>query len=291
MRILVTGATGFIGRHVVPRLLERGHAVTAVSRDAAKAQGHAWFPEVRYVPCDVHALPRESDPARARIVDSFGAPEAVLHLAWPGLPNYRSPCHVEQNLTADYAFLRLLVARGVGHLLVTGTCFEYGAQSGSLSEETPTAPIVPYGQAKDSLRRRLQALQQERRFVLQWVRLFYMFGAGQHPHSLLAVLDRAIDEGESVFNMTGGRQLRDYLPVEEVARRLALLIEHPENHGVVNCCSGKPISVLQLVEKRVKERGAKISLNVGHYPYPEYEPMAFWGNCDKLDRWVSEWNR
>jgi len=275
MNVLVTGATGFIGRHVVPSLLERGHAVTAVARDEAKARSLPWFASVSFVACNVHRSICDA-------LELFGRPEAVVHLAWPGLPNYGSMFHVEENLFADYRFLKSLVEGGVDHLLVTGTCLEYGMQTGALNESTPTEPTSPYGLAKDSLRKFMQLLQKEHRFTLQWARLFYLYGPGQHPNSLLAQLDRLIDSGKTVFDMSGGEQLRDYLPVEVAASRLVALLERPHCNGIVNICSGDPISVRRLVEQYVAKRGANIQLNLGYYPYPEYEPMAFWGEGSKF---------
>lgn len=205
-----------------------------------------------------------------------------MHLAWPGLPNYDALFHYEQTLPADYRFLKSLVKGGVGHLLVTGTCFEYGMQSGALAEDLPTAPANPYALAKDTLRKQLQSLQQQHAFTLQWARLFYMYGEGQSPNSLVAQLDRAIDGGEAEFNMSGGEQLRDYLPVDEVASRTVTLVEHPGCDGVVNICSGVPISVRRLVERHLANRGANIRLNLGHYPYSNEESMAFWGDGSRL---------
>jgi dTDP-6-deoxy-L-talose 4-dehydrogenase (NAD+) len=176
-----------------------------------------------------------------------------------------------------------MVLAGTKHVLVTGTCFEYGMQNGQLSEATVTMPSNPYALAKDTLRKFLQELQKKNAFTLQWVRLFYMFGAGQNPKSILSLLDKAIDNNDAVFNMSGGEQLRDYLPIETVASNIVALIEHPECNGIINCCSGKPISIRQLVENRIAERGANIKLNLGYYPYTDYEPMAFWGSCDKLN--------
>ena len=276
MKVLVTGATGFIGQHVIPQLLERGHTVVAVARDEAKAHRFDWFKRVRFIACDIHH-------PSANPLEQFGQPGAVIHLAWPGLPNYKALFHFEENLPADYCFLKSLVESGIGHLLVTGTCFEYGMQSGALSEDMPTTPANPYALAKDTLRKFLQSLQQQHPFILQWTRLFYMYGQGQNQNSLLAQLDRAIDNNEFIFNMSGGEQLRDYLPVEEVARRLVFLLDHPECDGIVNICSGEPISVRRLVEQHIAKRGGDIRLNLGYHPYPDYEPMAFWGdsNCYK----------
>jgi dTDP-6-deoxy-L-talose 4-dehydrogenase (NAD+) len=274
MKVLVTGATGFIGRHVVAQLLKRGHEVIAVARDEAKARNFAWFGRVRFIACDIH------EPIE-RPAERLGQPEAVMHLAWPGLPNYDALFHYEKTLPADYRFLKLLVQGGVGQLLVTGTCVEYGMQSGALTEDLPTMPVSPYARAKDTLRKQLQALQQQQAFTLQWARLFYMHGEGQRPSSLLAQLDRAIDSGQTVFNMSGGEQLRDYLPVDEVAARAVALLEHPGCSGVINICSGEPISVRRLAERHLAHRGASIRLNLGHYPYASDVPMAFWGDASR----------
>ncbi|OIN53513.1 NAD-dependent epimerase/dehydratase family protein [Pseudomonas costantinii] len=276
MKVLVTGASGFIGRHVVARLLERGHTVTAVARNAKRTLPLNWPDTVRFLACDIH------DPLLDVAV--FGEIDAVIHLAWPGLPNYKALFHFEQTLPADYRFLKALVARGYKHLLITGTCFEYGMQAGSLDETMPTAPDNAYALAKDTLRRNLQALLAEFSFTLQWARLFYTYGEGQNPGSLLALLDRALLAGDAEFPMSQGEQLRDYLPVETVAQHLVSLLEHSESEGIFNICNGTPISVRRLVEEHVTKKGGSIKLRLGHYPYSPLEPLAFWGSPGKLER-------
>lgn len=275
MKVLVTGATGFVGRHVIPFLLKRGHAVTAVARNAAKAQGFTWYPVTRFIAGDIHN-------SGGSLVDMIGRQDAALHFAWPGLPHYKDLFHFEENLPAAYRFLKSLVEHGTKHLLVTGTCLEYGMKEGCLSEEVPADPSNPYALAKDTLRKFLEELIKVYSFKLQWARLFYLYGPGQNPNSLIAQLDRAIDSGEKSFKMSGGEQLRDYLPVDEAAKRLVMLLEHPECEGIVNICSGAPISVTGLVEQYLKKKKAQIQLNLGYYPYPDYEPMAFWGSSEKF---------
>lgn len=281
MHVLVTGATGFIGRHVVASLLKKGHQVTAVARNPERLSEVPWNNSVRFIACNIH------DPA----IDSqsFGKPDVLIHLSWPGLPNYKSLSNIEETLPADYFFLKKLVIAGLKHLLVAGTCFEYGLQSGCLHEDMTPNPITPYGLAKDSLRKYLQAIQTLYPFCLQWPRLFYMYGEGQHYNSLLPQLDRAIDNGDPVFNMSGGEQLRDYMPIEETASYLVRLIEIPTFDGIVNVCSGTPISVRRLVEERIASRNASIKLNLGFYPYLDYEPMAFWGDVGKLTRLTAKY--
>ncbi|MDQ3040651.1 MAG: NAD(P)-dependent oxidoreductase [Pseudomonadota bacterium] len=281
MKVVVTGATGFVGRHVVPALLARGHVVTAVARNPPERGVAPWIDEVEFVACDVH----DEDLEHASLL---GVPDALVHLAWPGLPNYKDLFHIERNLPADYRFLKRMVGAGTRQVLVTGTCFEYGMQSGALSEDNPPLPTNAYGIAKNGLRVFLLALQREHPFVLQWARLFYLHGPGQNAASVLAQLDRAIDAGEQSFDMSGGEQLRDYLSVQEASGYLAALIERPEITGVVNCCSGQPVSVRRLVELRIEQRSASIALNLGRFPYPDHEPFAFWGVRDRLDQIVGK---
>jgi nucleoside-diphosphate-sugar epimerase len=275
LRVLVTGASGFVGRHLVPALLARGHSVTAVGRDRQRAESHPWFPAVDFVTSDVHA-PIES-PASV-----FGPADLVVHLAWPGLPNYRADFHLTENLPRDFAFLGSLVEAGYPRLLVTGTCLECAPREGCYTESEEGAPTLPYPLAKLRLRRQLLDLQARRPFILQWARLFYMYGPGQNPNSLLAQLDRAIDAGATSFDMSGGEQVRDFLPVSEVAAKLARVAEHPEWNDVTHICSGQPVSVRQLVERHLAERGAVMKLNLGVFPYPDYEPMKFWGASVRL---------
>ena len=204
-------------------------------------------------------------------------------MAWQGLPNYKSLFHFEDNLPFNYSFVKEFVLSGVSQVLITGTCFEYGFQSGPIASTTKPQPNNPYALAKDTLRQQLEFLSKEHPFCLQWARLFYMYGKGQNPKSVLSQLDTAIDNGDSTFNMSGGEQLRDYLPIEAVAQQLFDLYVSSTT-GTYNICSGNPISVRRLVEERIKDRCASIQPNLGYYPYPDYEPMAFWGVRDSLSK-------
>lgn len=281
MKVLVTGATGFVGRHLVAALLARGCEIRAVARNVEIAQGMPWINDVEFVSADIHAADLDVAALSAGV-------DALAHLAWPGLPNYRALFHFEHNLMADYRFIKSAVEAGVQQVLVTGTCFEYGMQSGPLSESSAPQPSNPYGLAKHTLHLFLQNLQQELPFTLQWARLFYLHGEGQNPNSLLAALDRAIDTGEPSFNMSSGEQLRDFLPIENAASYLAAILQRHDFDGVINCASGQPVSVRSLVEQRLRGRGATLNLNLGHYPYPTHEPLAFWAVTERLQQLLGE---
>jgi len=275
MKVAVSGATGFIGRHVLAELEARSVEAIALVRAAPNQPlGHA---RVRVVQIDLHDAPPNA-------YEWMGRPDVLIHLAWPGLPNYKSPHHFEQALPAQYRFLKGLIESGLQNMVVVGTCFEYGMQSGPLSEDVMPRPSNPYGFAKDALRRQLEYLKVTHPFQLTWPRLFYLYGEGQAESSLLPQLRQAVERGDQVFNMSGGEQLRDYLPVTEVAKHLVSLALINQDVGIVNVCAGTPISVRKLVEGWIAENNWSITPNLGHYPYPDYEPMAFWGDREKLDR-------
>jgi nucleoside-diphosphate-sugar epimerase len=276
-RILVTGATGFIGNYLVHALLQAGHTVIASSASEQHAREQSWFGQVAYVPLDLSQYDPATDYFRF-----FGQPDRMIHLAWEGLPNYRSSFHLDTNLPRHIAFLTNLLAHGLRDLTVTGTCLEYGMQEGCLSEDQAVAPANPYAQAKDQLRRQLQQWQAQHPFVMRWVRLFYLYGKGQNPNSLFSQLDKALANQDAVFNMSGGEQVRDYLPVETAAHYLSLIALQDGVTGIVNCCSGEPVTVKKMVDDQLARSGRSISLNLGYYPYPDYEPFRFWGNPSKL---------
>ncbi len=277
MKVLVTGATGFIGNYVVEELLRHNCSVIASSANKQKAEQAPWFNKVTYIPFDFV----DFDPA-VNYFTFFDEPDLMIHLAWEGLPNYKSSFHEEINLPRHLAFLSNLIKNGLNDLTVTGTCFEYGMQEGCLSEDMPTFPTNPYGKAKDTLRKELEQLQTRHPFVFKWARLFYMYGKGQNPNSLLSQLDKALANGEQVFNMSGGEQVRDFLPVEKVAANIVKIALQQKVTGVINCCSGEPVTVKAFVENYLDKQNKKITLNLGFYPYPDYEPMRFWGDIIKL---------
>jgi dTDP-6-deoxy-L-talose 4-dehydrogenase (NAD+) len=277
MRVLVTGATGFVGRHVVKRLASQHHQVVAVHREHSNL-ADIDCESIECIKCDLGDAEQVQ-----RLIESLGKIDAVVHLAWQGLPNYRDLIHIEANLPQSYHFLKKVIEAGVQRILVTGTCLEYGMIDGALSEDQVVQPTCSYAIAKDSLRRFLELLQATYKFNLTWARLFYVYGPGQNSRSLLSQLQTAVARGDAEFPMSGGEQLRDFLPIEQAAEYLTSLVELYGNHGIVNICQGKPTSVRRLVEQWLVTENKRIQLKLGVYPYPDYEPLAFWGDNRKLN--------
>jgi nucleoside-diphosphate-sugar epimerase len=271
--IIVTGASGFVGRAVLAALAARRIRPTAVSRDRRRLADLER--DAAIIEGDIAA----PDPA---FIAEVARHDILLHLAWDGLPNYKSLHHFETELPAQYRFLKAAVAAGLRSIVVTGTCFEYGMQEGRLVETGPSQPTNSYGYAKDALRQQLSFLKQGTPFALTWTRLFYMYGTGQNPKSIYSQLVAAVERGDDHFDMSTGEQIRDYLPIEAIADRLVRLTLLGRDLDVVNICSGQPRSMRGVVEGWLRDNGWRITLRLGKYPYPDYEPFAFWGSTRKL---------
>lgn len=276
-KVLVTGATGFVGNYVINELLQANVKVIATSSNEKKAAAFSWFNSVKYIPFNLNNFQNNIN-----YFELFGQPDTMIHLAWEGLPNYKSAFHVEINLPRHKSFLNNMIVGGLRDLNVIGTCLEYGLQEGCLSEDQMVEPITNYAIAKNELRKFLETLKVIKPFTLKWIRLFYMYGKGQHSNSLLAQLEQAINKGEDNFNMSGGEQVRDYLPVEKVAENIVRISLQNTIAGIVNCSSGIPVTLKSFVEEYLNKKASNIHLNLGYYPYPDYEPMRFWGDNKRL---------
>jgi len=137
MKVLVTGATGFIGNYVTEELLKHRFSIVATSILPETGIYFPWLKKVDYIQADLNE-------SREDWFSFFGNPDLLIHLAWEGLPNYQELFHLERNLPNNYFFLKNMIRDGLKKVVVTGTCFEYGMQSGALNEDLETKPDNPY---------------------------------------------------------------------------------------------------------------------------------------------------
>lgn len=277
-KILVTGATGFIGNYVIEQLLRHKVSVIATSSNIEKARVFTWFDKVNYIEFDFKSFDNNNN-----YFQFFNNPDAMIHLAWEGLPNYKSDFHITENLPRHQHFLENIVTNGLKDISITGTCLEYGMQEGELKETLECKPGNAYAIAKNELRIFTAGLATKYSSKFKWIRLFYMFGKGQNPNSLTSQLDKSIEANAQVFNMSGGEQIRDFLPVEKVAENIVTIALQNNIKGIINCCSGEPVKVKDFVQHYLAKTNKQFRLNLGYYPYADFEPMNFWGDIRKLN--------
>jgi dTDP-6-deoxy-L-talose 4-dehydrogenase (NAD+) len=280
MRILVTGATGFIGRHVVDYLSSLGKHELITTAAEGKEEAESLCPVLK----NTIYISKNLNDKEENYYSFFNNPDCIIHLSWEGLPNYNELFHIERNLPANFYFIKNMIQNGLADITVAGTCFEYGLQDGCLNEEMPSAPVTVYGLAKDTLRKFVELLHSTYKFNLKWARFFYLYGHGQGKKTLWGQLEEAAKNNQNEFNMSMGEQLRDYISIDRAAEYISKIALQNEITGIINCCSGEPVSVRRFVENFFNERGVNMKLNFGYYPYPKFEPLAFWGETGKLNK-------
>ena len=262
--IHLLGSGGFIGR--------------ALQREAGELQLHCWSHGQSDPDYHFDLL----DPSSWRALLECQPTHAIL-LSWPGLPNYQEPFHVTRNLPACVELIEQLVKAGLQRLVIAGTCYEYGLQNGQLREDQFTEPVNCYAIAKDSLRRVIASRYSQQDLQWCWARIFYPFGHGQNPKSFLPSLQLAIDQGDPEFAMSSGRQVRDFVPVDQVAKLLLQLSIHPMAQGIYNCGSGCPVSLRELAEEHIAKALSSTALKLCVYPDRGDEPLAFWADMNKIN--------
>lgn len=269
-RIVVTGAAGYLGPHVVTAALDRGHDVVAAVRTARPGVIDA---RAEVVEADI------LDPA-FRIEQWGSTPDAIIHLAWKDGFRHNSPAHMEQ-LSAHFHLLVGAAESGVSRIVALGTMHEVGYWEGAITAETPTNPLSQYGIAKDALRRALPlALPEET--SLAWARAYYIYGDDRRNSSIFMKLLEAADAGRTTFPFTTGRNLYDFIRVEELGRQLAALADATDVTGTLNCSTGEPVSLAAKVEEFIADNDLPIALEYGAFPDRAYDSPGTWGDATQI---------
>lgn len=269
-RVVVTGAGGYIGRHVVTALLDRGFDVAAVVRPGGNADVD---PRADVVAADV--LVEGFDPAGL-----VAGAQAFVHLAWQDGFRHASRAHMAK-LSAHYALLTRVAELGIGRVSVLGTMHEVGYWEGAIDADTPTKPSSLYGIAKNALREAL-FLSLPDTVELAWLRCYYIYGDDRRSNSIFARLLEAVDRGQPTLPFTTGANKYDFIHVEELAQQIAVAATTTGVTGILNCSSGQPVSLAERVEGYIAENRLPISLEYGAFPDRPYDSPAVWGDATRI---------
>lgn len=270
-RVLVTGAGGYIGRHVVTALCDLGADVLAVDFNTSQIDSRAV--------CRQENLFNGTED----IYQQLDCPEACLHMAWRDGFVHRSDAHME-DLSSHYTFIRNMIHGGLRHLAVMGTMHEVGYHEGAIDENTPCKPISMYGVAKDALRRSTFLMAEGTDVCLQWLRAYYIYGDDMRGKSIFSKISQAVQRGETHFPFTTGKNQYDFIHVDELSKQIAACVMQEEVRGIINCCTGQPISLSEKVESFIREHGWKITLDYGAFPDRPYDSPGVWGDCTKIQK-------
>lgn len=271
MKILVTGANGYIGRHVVNTLLDLGQSVIACDISVSDIDKRA---ESRLF--DLFHLPQ------GNVYELLGAPDVCLHMAWRNGFVHNAPTQMG-DLSAHYQFLAAMIDGGLKHLAVMGTMHEVGYWEGAIDENTPCNPISMYGIAKDALRRSMIQYCNQKNCILQWLRCYYILGDDRKNNSIFCKILQAVDEGKKTFPFTSGKNKYDFINVQNLANLISYTIIQKDVTGIINCCTGRPVSLAERVESFIKENNLDIKLEYGAFPDRPYDSPCEYGDPTKIN--------
>jgi dTDP-6-deoxy-L-talose 4-dehydrogenase (NAD+) len=269
--ILLTGATGFVGKQIFKALSKSNVCIVPVLR-TGKESSFLNQPNVDRLVCSADIFQESSD----WWAEQCEGIDIAIHAAWYAEPGeYLQSRQNMDCLVGSLNFAKGAVIAGVNRFVGIGTCFEYDLSTGVLSTETPLNPSTPYAGAKAALFTGLSQLLPARLVEFAWCRLFYLYGEGDDERRLVPYLHKQLAKGEEV-ELTSGKQIRDFLDVSEAGRVIADVALCGES-GPINVCSGTPITVRQLAEQIADIYGRRDLLRFGARPDNLVDPPCVLG--------------
>lgn len=268
--VLVTGAGGYIGRHVVSALMEYKN-VRVIAADFSK-QGIN--PRAQFCGKNIFS-------GSETLFRDLGSPDVCLHLAWKDGFNHKSDYHMKA-LSDHFTFLKTMMDGGLKQLAVMGTMHEVGYHEGAIRADTPCSPLSFYGIAKNALRQAAFLYATEKPVVLQWLRAYYIYGDDLRNHSVFTKLIQAEQEGKAEFPFVSGKNKYDFITVDELAHQIAACIMQDTVSGVIECCTGKGTPIGEKMEQFIREHHLRIRLDYGAYPDRPYDSPGVWGDDAKI---------
>jgi len=272
MKILVSGASGYVGRNLIKFLKDLDCEVVTIC---------VFQQDLMSLEMQKECLDKQLQKLEPQISDVH----TFIHLAWMDTNDWNSSVHQNINKQLSEYLVKRLCSGGVEHVIVAGTCLEYGISGGNLTENLPAKPKNEYALAKHALYKSIRIMANQYGFKLSWLRLFYIFGGDQPPNTIYGSMMEKIIRGESTFDMSSGQQIRDYLHIDSVCQMILAIVLSRKGLDVVNICSGQGFTLEKHVRSWLKDINPEVnlSLNLGALPDRKDEPFHLCGSSYKFD--------
>jgi len=271
--ILLTGANGYIGQHVLQELARRGEQITAVVCQSSDNP----FSQVTYRVQDIFDFSKTDE----LLVQPY---DLCIHLAWEKGFIHNHPSHIE-NLSNHFRFIEKLLASGIKHIAVMGSMHEIGYIEGEINEKTLANPLSLYGIAKTTLRKSISKYIEQNypETVFQWLRGYYVLGDDRNNNSVFSKILLAAERGDKTFPFVSGKHAFDFIKIDELAKQIVDVTSQKEITGIIECCSGKAVTLGEMAEKFISQNNLQIKLEYCAFAEPAYESGAVWGSTKKLN--------
>lgn len=278
LKILITGVNGYIGRHVADFLLKEGHEVLG-----ADIRFEGLNPQIKQMNYPIFDGAED-------IYDKMGQPDVCIHLAWRDGFIHNSDAHII-DLPKHYLFIKNMLKGGLKRIAVMGSMHEIGYWEGEIDENTPTNPKSSYGIAKDALRNITKQLCEENDAVFLWLRGYYILGDDSRNHSIFSKIVQWEAEGKQTFPFTSGKNKFDFIQVDELARYIAISATQAEVTGIIECATGKPVSLADEVNEFLRLHNFKIRPEYGAFPDRAYDSPETWGSVKKISAILQNYDK
>lgn len=278
MKILITGASGFVGSFLLKQLLMKDkHEIAAIIREPEKA----W--RIQNFINDIHVIKGSID-----VLESYRKqfldfkPDIIIHLAWAGVDG-QSRNKIEQwrNVCYTIELMELGISSGSQSFIGLGSQAEYGDANAVVDELRIAKPTTLYGVAKLAACNISQAVANSAEMRFVWLRLFSSYGPKDQPTWLIPYIINTMLKGESP-NLTAAEQIWDYIHVEDVAAAIFSVTENFNANGIFNLGSGNGVPLKLIIEKTRDLIDPSIALNLGVIPYRKDQVMHLQANIDRL---------
>lgn len=270
MKILITGASGYMGRHIVNNLLELGHEIIAVDKKEGESRHNLIYDQFDIFNQNQNIFMKYTD------VD------ALLYLAWQDNFNHNSDGHMN-NLHLHYSFIKKAIEAGIKNITIMGSMHEIGYYEGCVDENTPCFPLSLYGIAKNAFRQSVLLLANEK-VKIKWLRAYYIMGDDANNNSIFTKIIQWEKEKKEYFPFTSGKNKFDFIDINELSLQITETVLQNEIDGIINVCSGKPVALKDKVEEFLDKNNFKIRPIYGQFPERKYESPAIWGDNTKISK-------
>ena len=273
MNILITGGNGYIGRHVAEYAKKFGKVVVTDIHSLSKNQKN-------FIELDILKNCQDKN-----LYQKLCKPDCIIHLAWRDGFDHKADSHLN-DLPYHYAFLKNMIDSGCRSISVMGSMHEIGYFEGEVKNNTPCNPMSLYGIAKNALRQAVMIYCKDKDVSLKWLRAFYILGDDKNNNSIFTKILNLAQQGKKTFPFTSGINKYDFLDINLLSEYIVKAAIQKKICGIINLCSGEPVSLKEKVEEFILENNLDINPDFGAFPSRDYDSPEIWGDASLIKKIV-----